>query len=90
MGFLSLSPVTSLDPRRAKTIFRSWHRSGPGNAAEQGAADEGAGGEDAGRPPERGVVAVRERQPGEGVGRSTRKRVNGKPFRGFKSHLHRH
>jgi len=58
MGFLSLSPVNRLDPPRAKTIFRLWRRSGPGNATEQGAADEGAGGEDAGRPPERGVVAV--------------------------------
>ena len=35
--------------------------------AEQSTADDGAAGEDAGDPPERGVVAVRQRQPGEGL-----------------------
>src|SRR5580693_97909 len=33
---------------------------------EQDAGDDGAGGEDAGGPPERGVVAVRERERGQG------------------------
>ena len=36
-------------------------------AAEQGAADDGAAGEDAGDPPQRGVVAVRQRQPCQGL-----------------------
>src|SRR6266545_4129003 len=35
--------------------------------AEQGAGDDGAAREDAGGPPERGVVAVCQRQPGQGL-----------------------
>src|SRR5580658_642873 len=35
--------------------------------AEQGAADDRAGGEDAGGPPECGVVAVGQREPGQGL-----------------------
>jgi len=35
--------------------------------ADQGAGDDGAAGEDAGGPPDRGVVAVCQRQPGEGL-----------------------
>src|SRR6266404_8261335 len=35
--------------------------------AEQGAADDRAAGEDAGGPPEHSVIAVRQRQPGQGL-----------------------
>src|SRR5712691_12238501 len=41
--------------------------SGPAARAEQGSGDDGAAGEDAGGAPERGVVAVGQRQPGQGV-----------------------
>jgi hypothetical protein len=42
-------------------------RPGQRPGAEQGAADDCAAGEDARGPPERGVVAVRQRQPGDGL-----------------------
>src|SRR6185437_16722673 len=51
------------DPARCRE-WRAFLAQRP--AAEQDAAHDGADGEDAGDPPERGVVAVRQRQPGQG------------------------
>ena len=58
LGLCSWHPVMCLGGR-ALLIQR------PG--AEQGAGDDGVAGEDAGGPPERDVVAVGQRQPGQGL-----------------------
>src|SRR5580692_7874544 len=58
LGLCRCYPVVC---RGRRALLAQW----PG--AEQGSGDDGAEREDAGGPPERGVVAVRQRQPGEGL-----------------------